>query len=79
MINLVKSPPNHYDVLGLTPAAGDGEIVFAFARKMSMFGAHQPEEAAQICAAYEVLRNAEKRREYDRSLGLGAKPATPRQ
>jgi hypothetical protein len=79
MISLVKSPPNHYDVLGLTPAAGDGEVVFAFARKMSMFGAHRPAEAAQICAAYEVLRNADKRREYDRSLGLGEKVPAPRQ
>ena len=79
MISLVKSPPNHYDILGLTPAADDGEVVSAFARKMSMFGAHQPAEAAQICAAYEVLRNADKRREYDRSLGLGEKVPAPRQ
>jgi hypothetical protein len=78
MISLVKSPPNHYDVLGLTPAAGDGEIAQAFARKMSLFGAHQMAEAAQICAAYEVLRNAQKRRDYDRSIGVGAR-AEPRQ
>jgi hypothetical protein len=79
MISLVKSPPNHYDILGLTPAAGEGEIMLAFGRKMSMFGAHRASEAALICAAYEVLRNAEKRREYDRSIGLGVQAEASRQ
>jgi len=79
MISLVKSPPNHYDILGLTPAAGEGEMMLAFGRKMSMFGAHRASEAALICAAYEVLRNAEKRREYDRSIGLGVQAEASRQ
>ena len=70
----VRSRPNHYEALGLTPAASDDEIARAFIKKMSLFGAHPMDEAAQILIAYEILRNAEKRREYDASIGLGAKP-----
>lgn len=70
----VRSRPNHYEALGLTPAASDDEIARAFIKKMSLFGAHPMVEAAQILIAYEILRNAKKRREYDVSIGLGAKP-----
>jgi len=70
----VKSRPNHYEVLGLSPAASGDEINQAFVKKMSLFGAHPIDEAAQILIAYETLRNPEKRREFDASLGLGAKP-----
>lgn len=69
----VKARPNHYEALGLTPAATDEEIGRAFVKKMSLFGAHPMDEAAHILIAYETLRNAEKRREYDASIGLGAK------
>ena len=73
MVSGVKSRPNHYEALGLTPAAGDDEIGRAFVKKMSLFGAHGMDEAAHILIAYETLRNADKRREYDASIGLGAK------
>jgi hypothetical protein len=73
MVSGVKSRPSHYEVLGLSPAASDDEIGRAFIKKMSLFGAHPMDEAAQILIAYETLRNADKRRDYDASLGLGAK------
>ena len=73
MVSGVKSRPNHYDALGLGPAASDDEIGRAFVKKMSLFGAHGMDEAAHILIAYETLRNAEKRREYDASIGLGTK------
>ena len=75
MVSGVKSRPNHYEALGLPPAASDDEIARAFVKKMSLFGAHGMDEAAHILIAYETLRNAEKRREYDASIGLGAKRA----
>ncbi len=77
MDNKVRPRISHYDALGLSADAGEGEIAQAFARKMSPFEAHAPGEAARICAAYETLRNPAKRRDYDRSLGL-ARPE-PRQ
>jgi hypothetical protein len=73
MVSGVKSRPNHYDALGLGPAASNDEIGRAFVKKMSLFGAHGIDEAAHILIAYETLRNAEKRREYDASIGLGTK------
>jgi len=85
MVSSVRSGPSHYETLGLTPAANDDEISQAFARKMSLFGAHPMGSGAQICIAYETLRDPARRREYDRSLGLAPNPvgqqwafATPR-
>jgi hypothetical protein len=85
MVSSVRSRPSHYETLGLTPAASDEEISQAFARKMSLFGAHPMGSGAQICIAYETLRDPARRREYDRSLGLAPDPvgrqwafATPR-
>lgn len=76
MVSAVKSRPSHYEVLELTPAASDDDIARAFARKMSVAGAHSVGEAAQILVAYETLRDAERRREYDRSLAPPPKPET---
>src|SRR5215213_1856660 len=74
MVSTVRSRPNHYEVLGLTPAASDAEILQAFAREMSMFRARPMAAVAQISVAYETLRNPAKRRAYDTSLGLVAEP-----
>jgi len=74
MVSSVRSRPNHYQMLGLTPAASDDEIKQAFTTKMGLFGAHPLGEAAQLCIAYETLRNPGKRRDYDRSLGLTPVP-----
>ena len=85
MVSSVRSRPSHYETLGLTPAASDEQIRQAFTRKMSLFGAHPMGGGAQICIAYETLRDPGRRREYDRSLGLAPDPvgqqwafATPR-
>ncbi|MFL6774829.1 MAG: hypothetical protein ACJ8FN_00380 [Sphingomicrobium sp.] len=76
MVSTVKSPPNHYETLGVAPMASGEEIARAFARKMSVAGAHPVGEAAQILVAYETLRDVERRLEYDRSLAPAAKPET---
>lgn len=75
----VKSRPNHYQTLGLEPLASADEISDAFARKMSLFQADPLGAAAQICIAYETLRDPNKRREHDRLLGLAPerKPQVP--
>lgn len=74
MVTTVRPRPSHYEVLGLTPAASEQEIAQAFARKMSLFRARPLADVAQATAAYETLRNPEKRREYDRSLEPKAEP-----
>ncbi len=74
MVSAVRSRPNHYEVLGVGPAASDDEIKRAFTRKMSLFGAHLMAEAPQISVAYETLRNPAKRRDYDQTLGLNVGP-----
>ena len=75
MVSTVKARPNHYEVLGLRSTASAAEIAQAFALRMSPFSLHSMEGAAQLALAYEVLRNPEKRRAYDASLGLGQRPA----
>lgn len=72
MVNTVKSRPNHYETLGLKPTASNDEIGPAFARQM--LSPRPMLDAAQIGIAYAVLRDPIKRRHYDRSLGLNAKP-----
>src|SRR3954462_7163091 len=72
MDSTVKARPNHYELLGLAPTASSEEIAQAFAREVSRpraFGA-----IAGVSIAYETLRNADKRRAYDASIGLGTKP-----
>jgi curved DNA-binding protein CbpA len=66
--------PNHYELLGLTPAASEREIADAFARAMSMFRPHAVEDVAQLSVAYATLRNPARRRAYDDSLGLNPRP-----
>jgi hypothetical protein len=74
MASTAQQLPNHYDVLGLTPTASPDEITRAFAKAMSMFGARPIAVAAHLSHAFEVLRNPEKRRVYDRSIGLAPTP-----
>jgi len=70
MVGSVRSRPGHYEVLGLNPAASEEEIGQAFANKMSLVAAHAPSAAAQVCMAFETLRDPVRRRDYDRSIGL---------
>jgi hypothetical protein len=74
MVSAVRPRANHYETLGLSPSASDYEIRAAFARMMGMFGAHPVVAATSVSAAFEVLRNPEKRRAYDKTLGLTAEP-----
>lgn len=78
MVSSVRSRPNHYETLGLGPAASGDEIRAAFARQMSAFRWHPAGSTAQICIAYETLRDPARRRQYDLSLGIIPKSA-PRQ
>src|SRR4051812_15050002 len=39
MASTVRSRPNHYETLGLTPTAGHDEIIRAFGKQMIMFKA----------------------------------------
>jgi hypothetical protein len=70
MDSRVGSRPSHYEVLGLAPTASREEIADAFAKRMR--SPHLMADAAQIGIAYAVLRDPVRRRDYDRSLGLGA-------
>jgi hypothetical protein len=74
MATSARSVPNHYEVLGLSPAANQEEINRAFAREMGMFGARPVVAAARIGLAYEVLRDPAKRRAYDSAIGLTPAP-----
>jgi hypothetical protein len=77
MVSTVQTRPNFYEMLGLRPTATAAEISHAFAQKMSL--ANAMTAAAQICAAYETLRNPGKRLDYDRSIGLEPKaPPQPK-
>jgi hypothetical protein len=78
MVRTIGSRPNHYETLGLAPGASEAEIRAAFARKMSAFRWHPAGSTAQICIAYETLREPQRRRDYDLSLGIIPKSA-PRQ
>lgn len=79
MVSSVRSRPNHYETLGVSHSASDDEIRQAFARKMTLFAARPLGATAQVIGAYETLKDPERRRNYDRSLGLLAepKPAQP--
>jgi hypothetical protein len=74
MVSSVRQRPNHYETLGLTPAASDDEVAKAFARKMNAFRWHPAGAAAQVWIAYETLRDRIRRADYDRALGLAPKP-----
>jgi hypothetical protein len=78
MDSLVKQRPNHYELLGLTPAATDDEIARAFAREISPLTPHAFGDIALLSVAHETLRDPAKRRAYDDSLGLNRKPPAPK-
>lgn len=74
MMGSVRQRPNHYETLGITPAASDADIAEAFARKMNAFRWHPAGAAARVWIAYETLRDRIRRADYDRALGLVPKP-----
>jgi hypothetical protein len=77
MASTVTSRPTYYDVLGLKPTATVDEIARAFVQSLSMFRPTPFGRTADIGIAYETLRNPEKRRAYDASIGLAAEPIAP--
>ncbi|HKH28138.1 MAG TPA: hypothetical protein VKA61_07350 [Sphingomicrobium sp.] len=77
MSSRVKSRPNHYEVLGLTPEASSDEIAKAFANELSDRRPRAFGSLANVTIAYETLRDRIKREAYDFSLGLRPKPKPP--
>lgn len=73
----VRSRPNHYEVLGLAPTAGNDEISRAFAQASAAFRPHTFGTVTELCVAYETLRDPVKRRAYDQSLGITPKQLPP--
>lgn len=74
MVSTVKSRPNYYEMLGLTPSAAGDAIAQAFARATSVFRPHVFGSITELCVAYETLRDPARRRAYDASIGLPPKP-----
>lgn len=74
MMSSVRQRPNHYETLGIAPAASDADIAQAFARKMNAFRWHPAGAAAGVWIAFETLRDRIRRADYDRALGLAPKP-----
>jgi len=70
MATEVKSRPNHYEVLGLTPGASNAEIGEAFAREIILSRMRAFGGTAQVSIAYEALRDPAKRKAYDESIGI---------
>jgi len=72
MDSTVKSRLNHYELLGLSPAATLDEIDQAFARELRLpraFGS-----LAEFTVAYETLRDPIKRKAYDASIERKPEP-----
>jgi hypothetical protein len=74
MTGALKLGLNHYEVLGLTPAANGDEIARAFAKELSLLRPRPFGSLAEISIAYETLRDPIKRRAYDASLRPKAEP-----
>jgi hypothetical protein len=72
----VRSRLNYYEVLRVSPTAGGDEIDRAFGREGSVYRPHAFGGLAELCMAYETLRDPIKRRAYDASLGLEPEPST---
>lgn len=74
MATAVKSRPNFYEVLGLTPAATNAEIGDAFAREIILSRMRAFGGTAHVSIAYETLRDPAKRKAYDESIGIRREP-----
>jgi hypothetical protein len=74
MATAVKSRPNFYEVLGLTPAASNAQIGDAFAREIILSRMRAFGGVAEVSIAYETLRNPAKRKAYDESIGVRREP-----
>ena len=77
MASPARQLSNYYEVLGLSHDASQDEVGAAFERAMGNF-ARPLSATLQIYQAFEVLRQPDKRRAYDGSIGI-ARDARPRQ
>ena len=77
MGSTVKSRPNHYEVLGLTPAASSEEIAQAFAEQLDPLRPRAFGSLAEVTIAFETLRDRAKREAYDIASGLKPEPTPP--
>src|SRR3954452_23725280 len=77
MATAVKSRPNFYEVLGLTPAASNAQIGDAFAREIILSRMRAFGGVAEVSIAYETLRDPAKRKAYDPSIGVRREPLPP--
>ena len=75
MADAVRLRPNHYELLGITPAASSTEIAEAFARELRQLPLRPFGSLAEVSLAYETLRDPIKRVAYDASLRPQSKPA----
>lgn len=74
MASTVLTRPTHYDTLGLEPTASLAEIERAFAWGVSPFRPRPIGGVAQVSIAYQTLRDPERRRAYDESIGIKPEP-----
>jgi hypothetical protein len=74
MASTVLTRPTHYDTLGIEPSASLAEIERAFAWGVSPFRPKPIGGVAQVSIAYQTLRDPERRRAYDQSIGIVPEP-----
>jgi len=74
MSSTVTTRPTHYAVLGLEPTATRAEISRAFTREMSMLRPRAFGGLAELTVAHAVLSDDERRRAYDREIGIAPEP-----
>ena len=70
MVSTVTLRPNHYEVLGLTPAASSEEIAQAFAEQLDPLRPRAFGSLAEVTIAFETLRDRARREAYDIAFGL---------
>ena len=74
MVSTVKARPNHYEILGVTPAATHDEIRRAFAREISALRPRAFGGVGEVSIAFETLRDPARRKAYDASIGIRPEP-----
>lgn len=72
-----KARPTHYDLLGISPRATSEEIARAFASRGGIYQPHSFGGLAELCVAYETLKDPNKRTAYDASIGLKREQTPP--
>lgn len=74
MVSAVKSRPTYYEMLGVNPRASGNAVAEAFARATNVLQPHVFGSMAELCIAYQTLRDPIRRRAYDASIGLEPEP-----